>query len=110
MSKQKKSGLGELTRALGATPLPADTVRRLRQSRAEALEQRARPGAYPWIPLTTFATAASVALIINLAEPVSLAEISADAGAAPFVFSGDDAALVEELEFYRWLESQGYAG
>lgn len=113
MTPAPKPELESLLRELDATPPEPDVAARLRRARQRAV-LRAEPQrtGSTWMPLATFATAASVALILTLARPPAglPPDLSQDPDAALFVFAGEDAELLEELEFFDWLERQGYAG
>lgn len=114
--------LSRLARELGGAPLDAATGQRLAQARRAALDAATRraatgAGARPrrlagWpVPLATFATAAVLGLALSLRAPSAAPpDLASDPGAAPYVYAGEDAALIEELDFVYWLDERDHAG
>ena len=79
------------------------TVARLQAIRKTALARATRPG-FNWLPATGLAVAASVlvaVLVLNLAP----GDINGLPGDTELLSQMDDLELLEELEFYAWLEA-----
>jgi hypothetical protein len=75
------------------------TAAQLGAARRQALSQQ-RPARQVWLPLVGLATAAAVILVsFMLIQPPPVQ----DAGLDLWVAS-DDLELIEELDFYAWLE------
>lgn len=86
------------------------TLSRLRQARAHALAQPRgwrrwlrSPG---WIPAGALAGIAAVLLTVNILQGDPDAVMPEDATALEVIALGEDLELLEELDFYEWLESQ----
>jgi hypothetical protein len=71
---------------------------RLAAARRQALARQPRRTVH-WLPLTGMATAAAVLLAVLLVRQAPLP----DAGWDPLL-AQDDIELIEELDFYAWLE------
>ena len=85
------------------------TAVRLRAARMRALERAERP-ARDWTrfaPAGAFASACIVALVFMTARPdtppIGMPEFE-------MLASGEDLELIEDLDFYEWLDSQDHAG
>ena len=78
------------------------TRARLAAIRKRALEQAARP-AYRWLPATGLATAAALLLAVLLWQQHAgdLQGVQED---WDILAAGEELELIEELEFYDWLE------
>ncbi len=90
-----------------ADGLDARTVARLQAARRHALDAH-RAGVQRWWPAFGVASAAAVLLALLLwqstpAPPLSLEDWE-------IVVSGDDLDLIEEYEFYEWLDTTQAAG
>ena len=88
--------------------LDGQTLSQLNRNRHEALEQAAgrRTIAWTqWVPATGVAAAAVVAVAVWNSEP-SLAPSDAPSTASDFeiILEVDDLEMLEELEFYSWIE------
>lgn len=112
MQKQSNSNIGELARQLAAIELPPASQQALGRARARAvysLDKRSRRTSL--VPAITFA--ASITVVVALlfhGRGIGLPDVSTDPSAIPYVFAGEDAELIEQMEFYRWLDAAGYAG
>ncbi len=84
--------------------LDQDTLRALRVARHDAVEQLRKPKRH-WIPLTSVAATASVAILavslitLHPADNGMLQEVDD----MSLLTAGDDLELYENLEFYQWL-------
>lgn len=74
------------------------TTARLAAARESALARQARPARH-WLPLTGLAAAAAVLLAVLLVHQTP----APDRGWDPLL-AQDDIDLIEELDFYAWLE------
>ena len=88
--------------------LDAGTLSQLNRKRHEALEKAAgrRPIAWTqWVPATGVAAAAVVAVAVWNSEP-ALSPAGAPATASDFeiILEVDDLEMLEDLEFYSWME------
>ncbi|HHO68564.1 MAG TPA: DUF3619 family protein [Gammaproteobacteria bacterium] len=86
------------------------TLARLRAARARALEQ-ARGGArsHAWLPAAGMAVAAALVAAVLLWP--SAPKLPAGADDLDLLAAGEDMELIEELEFYDWLDrTQSPAG
>ena len=82
---------------------------RLRAIRLNALD-RARSHSRTferWVPVGTVAAAIIVALTFSLTRPVTVDMAVSD---LELVAASQDIELIEDLEFYEWLESRDHAG
>ena len=77
------------------------TVARLRAARMQALEHQPRR-ARSWLPMTGLATAAAAVLAVLLWQQGG--GLPAGEDAWEILASGEDLELIEEWEFYDWLE------
>lgn len=77
------------------------TAARLAQARRQALLQAEQP-ARRWLPASGMAAAAAAVLIgvVVLMRPVANHDVGWE-----YWVAGDDIELIEELEFYAWLEA-----
>jgi len=89
--------------------LDAATLSRLNQGRHAALEelQRSRPSAVwvRWLPATGVAAAAIVTVIVMRGPSVDMpveADVAAD---FEILLEGESLEMLEDLEFYSWLEA-----
>ncbi len=114
MNSDKHPALKDLLDEIDRRPLEAEVSQRLMRARATAVQRAGRPPRrFGYAPAATFATACTLALLFTLRGPAPLLppDLSTDPEAAMFVFGADDdAALSEDLAFYRWLAQQGHAG
>lgn len=78
------------------------TLARLRSMRKTALDRSTR-GKRRWLPVTGFATAAA-ALLAVLIWQQGLNHSSLSAGDWELLASGEELELIEDWEFYAWLE------
>ena len=75
------------------------TVAKLGAARRQALSQR-RPARQVWLPLVGLATAAAIVLVsFMLIQQSPIQDADLDLWVA-----SDDLELIEELDFYAWLE------
>ncbi|MDX1481086.1 MAG: hypothetical protein R3315_05390 [Woeseiaceae bacterium] len=89
--------------------LDAATLSRLNRSRHEALERAAGArGAFSprrWLPLTGLATATAVAVLVLTLDPNGLEPVRTEAASDfEILLEGDDLEMLEELEFYTWMD------
>lgn len=86
--------------------LDAATLSRLNQARQQALAASTRrmPSLARWAPIGGLATAAAVALLL-IQSPTTI-EVPVDAGAVEFelLLSEDSLDMLEDLEFYEWID------
>ena len=96
-----------------------DTRSRLREARRAAvagLESRRRPAWRGWAPVALAASAALVAVLLWRApadspQPVASSGVAESMEELEMVAAGDDLDLVvEDLEFYAWLEASALEG
>jgi len=89
--------------------LDAATVSRLNRNRHEALEAAARGGLNvrwaQWVPATGVLAAAAVVAVLWGREP-TVVPMTAPAAASDLeiILEVDDFEMLEELEFYSWIE------
>ena len=113
MNNRRPRDPGALLREIDQQPLPQEINQRLLRARNQAvLSTRERRQKMLWAPVATFANASGLALVMSLPgdRVGSPPDLSADPIAAEFVYGEDDVDMLEDLEFYHWLERQGYAG
>lgn len=113
MDRETDDRLNERARALlerSAAELDSQSVMRLRAARARALGPRSgRPG---WLaPVTGVAALVSAVLAVWLAfQPPPgaprLAVLEQDTETLDLLTAADDFELVEDLEFYHWLDDR----
>ena len=92
--------------------LDARTVARLVQIRHQAMSRRsARQSFRPrFAPAVAFATSALVLATLLRISDGSIPVFDADAILLEIVLAEDELELIEDLEFYRWLDANGNAG
>ncbi len=92
--------------------LDAHTASRLNQARQRALQELDRPArdTLGWLPVGVAATVlAAVALVsLNMLQPVPSPQQAAspDLPNLELMFAETDLEMLEEVEFYLWLESK----
>ncbi len=88
--------------------LDAASLSRLTQMRHAALAADSRPPRQWWIPATGLASACAlvVAVNISLREPDRPASIQTPLSDLELLASNEDLEMLEELEFYAWLETE----
>ncbi len=92
-----------------------ETLRRLRSARRAALDQLDEPEgrAGYWLPAGALAaTVAVVAVVLvgrqgEVAPPGDLVAVADD---LEIMVAGEDLELIEDLEFFEWLEPEGDSG
>lgn len=89
--------------------LDAATLSRLNRGRHRALEEArgARPGLRwsPWLPAGGVAVAAAVAvLMVGGGDPAPVPMDADRAADLEIILEGDDFEMLEDLEFYSWME------
>lgn len=111
MSHDPKTPLEERSKALfdeSVEELPAHIRSRLTQARHRALEQvPGRVGRRIWLPaagLTAAAVAAVVVIAPRLTSERSMPESFAAADDMAMLLNDDDLELIENMEFYAWME------
>lgn len=101
-----------------ARALDAATLSRLNRSRQAALSELSRRPLLRW-PTLALATALSVALAVFVLPglrpdrstlPTPMAATASSAEDFDLLASDDNLALVSDLEFYAWLDSQAAGG
>lgn len=87
------------------------TSARLRAARLRALEHARRPRTWQsgWAPAAAATAAVVIALTYSVQHPDPPA-VDPDAEVVELLADVPDLELVEELEFYRWLDSHEHAG
>ncbi len=104
--------LGRAARALfddSVEELDGAALSRLNQGRHRALEKAAPNPAYlrplPWIATSGAAAAVVVAVVITGQPASSPGMVGPDTAAdVEILLQGDDFEMLEELEFYSWIE------
>ena len=102
--------LGDVSRALdqNADALDEFARARLRRARLNALEPAAgRAQAFTRLAPATALAAAVILAVVALRTPLDVAELPMD---FETVLYEEDIELIEDLEFFEWLESRDYAG
>ena len=121
MNEQSDSGWITQVRGqldLDVRDLDAATASRLNRARQQALDVglRQRPGRAWWLPFAlATATAVLLALAVTLRSPDATLQaptLAAPAAADDFelLAGGEDLEMIENLEFYAWLEQQSLDG
>ncbi len=108
--KDDKSFTEQARRALDrhAEALDEATAARLAAMRRNALQ--ARPRRAPWLPVAAVsALAASVLTVALLLQRDDSLPVG-DPELLDIVASSEDAELIEELDFYQWLDSVESSG
>ncbi len=83
--------------------------RRLAQARATALARR--PVRAPWLmPAAGFATAASVLVLLLNVTHGPAGDFDTHDVLFDTTLAENELELIEDLEFYRWLDANGFAG
>jgi hypothetical protein len=92
--------------------LDAATLSRLNRGRQAALAELAHPPArlwLAWLPATGVA-AAVLLLTFTLRSPVDVDAISAPAMDLDILLGEESIEMIEDLEFYSWLDTQEFEG
>ena len=91
--------------------LDAATLSRLNRSRHAALAEASRPGLkwMRWVPVTGVA-AAVLLLMFTIRGPGELDPIVAPATDLEILLSEENIEMLEDLEFYSWLDTQELDG
>jgi hypothetical protein len=84
------------------------TLSRLNQIRQAALSDTAASRLSGWLPAGAAATACMLVLAVNfsLRESVDPITIESPLGDLDLLSSNEDLEMLEELEFYAWLETE----
>jgi len=94
--------------------LDAATLSRLNRGRHRALEEMARPGRgwYRWVPAAGVAAAALVAFMVLVPgpRPVPGEVLPAEVTDLEILLGEDAIEMLEELEFYTWIDLAGDGG
>lgn len=87
--------------------LDAATLSRLNRGRQAALNEAAQPHRHwlRWIPATGVAAAVFLA-VLTIQGPGDIEVISAPAADLEFLLGEESIEMLEDLEFYSWLETQ----
>jgi len=87
--------------------LDAATLSRLNRGRQAALAEAAQPNRQwlRWMPATG-AAAAVLLVVMTLQSPGDVDVMSAPATDLEILLSEESIEMIEELEFYSWLETQ----
>jgi hypothetical protein len=91
--------------------LDAATLSRLNRGRQAALARAAHPGRVllQWVPATG-AAALVLLVLLTLQSPGGVDVISAPATDLEILLSDESIEMLEELEFYSWLDTQELEG
>jgi hypothetical protein len=91
--------------------LDAATLSRLNRGRQAALAEAGHPGRHwlRWMPATGVAAAVLLA-VLTLQGPGDVDVISAPATDLEILLSEESIEMLEDLEFYSWLETQELEG
>ena len=93
--------------------LDGHVLSRLNQARHAAVEEisAARPRRWLWAPVAAAATAAAVVVVLRLAGPGQVPDgLPVALDDLEIMLAEEDLELLEELEFYAWLDLQGNIG
>jgi hypothetical protein len=93
-------------------------LNRARQAALDELPAARRPGVsgYRWAAAGVAAVAVLAAVLLSnrpgepLQSPVPLAEVSAAAVDLDLLMAEEELEMLEDLEFFAWLESEDFAG
>ena len=87
--------------------LDAATLSRLNRGRQAALQEarRSSPGWLQWMPATGLAAAVLLAVVM-FGRPGDVDVIAVPASDFEIVMSEEDIDMLEDLEFYSWLDTQ----
>lgn len=123
MNHENEPGWLEAVRAqldADAAGLDAATLSRLNRARQAALDAGLRPRRRPWWHWSLVAMASSAAVVLALALTLRTPEIAAPVAPVALeqpevddlelLVAGEDLELIENLEFYAWLEQQSLDG
>jgi hypothetical protein len=88
--------------------MDAATLSRLNQIRQAALAPGASRNWQWWIPASGLATACAIMVAVNfsLRDPVTPATVTSPLSDLDLLASNEDLEMLEELEFYAWLETE----
>ena len=91
--------------------LDAAALSRLNRGRQAALAELGSPGRHwlRWMPATGVAAAALLALTM-FRGPGDIGVINAPATDLEILFSEESIEMLEDLEFYSWLDTQQFEG
>ncbi len=94
-----------------AENIDARTVARLAQIRRNAVSRRDVRSTLPrFAPAIAFATSAIMLAILLRVPDGSIHVLDPDVVIFEIVLADSDLELIEDLEFYRWLDANGNAG
>lgn len=88
--------------------LRPDTTGRLAACRRAALSRQVRRPRFA--PAVAFAASTAVLAIMLAAPDGAQPWLEPDTAAFDFVLAESELELIEDLDFYRWLDLNGYAG
>ncbi len=100
----------------GTGRLDGHVLSRLNQARHAALEELSavRPRRWLWVPVAAVATVAATVVVLRLAGPGrvpdGLPAVASQVDDLEIMLAEEDLELLEELEFYAWLDLQGDIG
>ena len=88
--------------------MDAATLSRLNQIRQAALAETKTPRLPWWVPASGLATACAVLVAVNLSlrEPTTPTQVESPLGDLELLASNENLEMLEELEFYAWLETE----
>ena len=88
--------------------MDAATLSRLNRIRHAALAETKAPGWHWWVPASGLATACAVLVAVNLSlrEPSTPTQVESPLGDLELLASNENLEMLEELEFYAWLETE----
>ena len=88
--------------------IDAASLSRLNRIRQTALAEARISRWHWWIPASGLATACAVLLIVNLSwrEPSGPTAIESPLGDLELLASNENLEMLEELEFYAWLQTE----
>ena len=114
MNRSEEHFVEQLRGALDANAQKVDTstLDRLAQIRRQAMSRRAVESSFipRFAPAIAFAASAIMLAIMLRVPDGSIPELDANAMLFEVVLASNDLELIEDLEFYSWLDANGNAG
>lgn len=115
MKQSEEDFLKQLKRELDADleKIDSATMARLARSRREAVSRRAgrrSPFIERFAPGLAFAASTAMLAILLQVSNGSMPQLGSNAPLVELLLAQGELELIEELDFYRWLDANGYAG
>ena len=88
--------------------LDAATISLLNQIRHTAQAETSARRWHWWLPVSSLATACAILVAINLSPrtPTKPTQVESSLGDLELLASSENLEMLEELEFYAWLETE----